>query len=151
MSHTPQEWTKSFEVRWDDVDLNGHLRNTRYLEYASTARLCHLIESGWTPKDLSKAGVAAVLLGEEVRYLREVFPLEVVEVTSQVTGLSKDGSRWLIEHRFYRGSGEEVAVVSTHGAWIDLGIRRITAPPPALLASLEAVRAADCVVLKSRS
>jgi acyl-CoA thioesterase FadM len=21
---------KSFEVRWDDVDLNGHLRSTRY-------------------------------------------------------------------------------------------------------------------------
>jgi len=35
---------KSFEDRWDDVDLNGHLHNTRDLEYAATAKLGFLIE-----------------------------------------------------------------------------------------------------------
>ncbi|MFI6488874.1 acyl-CoA thioesterase [Streptomyces sp. NPDC050564] len=71
---------KCFEVRWDDVDLNGHLRNTRYLEYAATARLGFLIEWGWSPRAVHKAGFAAVTLGDEVRYVREVFPAEVVTV-----------------------------------------------------------------------
>ncbi|MGW3498640.1 acyl-CoA thioesterase [Streptomyces sp. NPDC001020] len=142
--------TNSFEVRWDDLDLNGHLRNTRYLEYASTARLSFLIDSGWSPRDLFKAGVAAVSLGEEVRYLREVFPLEVVSVTSRVVGLSADGARWRFEHRFSRESGEEAAVVRTLGAWIDLGVRRIAPPPAGLLAAVASARADDCEVLTSK-
>ncbi len=139
--------TKSFEVRWDDVDINGHLRNTRYLEYASTARLAFLVGAGWTPKDLMKAGVAAVSLGEEVRYLREVLPLRTVTVSSRVVGLSPDGARWRFEHGFTRDSGEEAAVVRTLGAWIDIGARRVAAPPAGVLAALEAVRTADCEVL----
>lgn len=146
-SEVPEQLTKSFEVRWDDVDLNGHLRNTRYLEYASTVRLTFLVESGWEPRDLLKAGVAAVSLGEEVRYLREILPLEVVTVTSRVVGLSPDGARWRFEHLFAREDGREAAVVRTLGAWIDLSARRITAPPTALLRALEGARAADCEVL----
>ncbi|MFF9340404.1 MULTISPECIES: acyl-CoA thioesterase [unclassified Streptomyces] len=138
---------RSFEVRWDDVDVNGHLRNTRYLEYASTARLAFLVGAGWTPKDLMKAGVAAVSLGEEARYLREVLPLQTVTVTSRVVGLSPDGARWRFEHGFTRESGEEAAVVRTLGAWIDIGARRIAAPPAGVLAALEAVRSVDCEVL----
>ncbi|CCK24634.1 hypothetical protein BN159_0255 [Streptomyces davaonensis JCM 4913] len=144
-----KELTKSFEVRWDDVDLNGHLRNTRYLEYASTARLGFLVESGWKPKDLLKAGYAAVSLGEEVAYLREILPLEVITVASRVVGLSPDGARWRFEHAFAREDGTEAAVVRTLGAWIDVRARRITAPPTGLLSALEAVRAADCEVLTS--
>ncbi|SCF65410.1 thioesterase family protein [Streptomyces sp. Ncost-T10-10d] len=144
-----KEPTKSFEVRWDDMDLNGHLRNTRYLEYAATARLAFLVDSGWTPQDLLKAGVAAVSLGEEVRYLREVLPLETVTVASRIVGLSTDGARWRFEHSFSRESGEEAAVVRTLGAWIDVRARRIAAPPVGLLTALEAARAADCEVLTS--
>ncbi|CAM5523104.1 MULTISPECIES: acyl-CoA thioesterase [Streptomyces] len=146
-----EELTRSFEVRWDDIDLNGHLRNTRYLEYAATARLGFLIGSGWGPGELAKAGVAAVSLGEEVRYLREVFPLERVVVGSRVVGLSEEGARWRFEHRFARESGEEVAVVRTLGAWIDLRARRIAPPPSGLLAVVSSARADDCEVITSTS
>ncbi|WEP00801.2 thioesterase family protein (plasmid) [Streptomyces sp. FXJ1.172] len=146
-----EELTRSFEVRWDDVDLNGHLRNTRYLEYAATARLAFLTDSGWSPRDLLKAGVADVSLGEEVRYRREVFPLEVVTVASRIVGLSTDGARWRFEHTFSREDGEEVAVVRTLGAWIDLGVRRIAAPPAGLRTAMEAARAADCETLVTKS
>ncbi|MER6165558.1 acyl-CoA thioesterase [Streptomyces violaceorubidus] len=139
-----EEVTKSFEVRWDDLDLNGHLRNTRYLEYASTARLAFLVASGWSPRDLMKAGIGAVALGEEVRYLREVRPLEVVTVVSRVVGLSTDGARWRFEHTFVRGNGEEAAVVRALGTWIDLATRRMTAPPPGLRDALTGAGAEDC-------
>ncbi|MEV0174504.1 acyl-CoA thioesterase [Streptomyces sp. NPDC050803] len=142
-----EELTKSFEVRWDDVDLNGHLRNTRYLEYAATARLDFLVGAGWTPRQLLKAGVGAVSLREEVRYLREVLPLEVVTVTSRIVGLSADGARWHFEHTLSREDGAEAATVRTLGAWIDLRARKIVAPSTGLLAALEAARAADCEVL----
>jgi acyl-CoA thioester hydrolase len=63
------DFRKSFEVRWDDVDLNGHLRSTRYLEYASTARHGFLTKAGWGVPALMKSGITVVLLAEEVRYL----------------------------------------------------------------------------------
>ncbi|MEU6840392.1 thioesterase family protein [Streptomyces sp. NPDC046716] len=142
--------TKSFEVRWDDTDLNGHLRNTRYLEYAATARLALLVDAGWPPRALVKAGVAAVSLGEEVRYLREVFPLDTVTVTTRLVGLSADRGRWRFEHTFTREDGEEAAVVRTLGAWIDLRARRITEPPAGLRLTLEEARADDCELITSR-
>ena len=43
-------FTKSFEICWDDVDANGHLRSTRYLQYAVSARLGFLREAGWSPR-----------------------------------------------------------------------------------------------------
>ncbi|MEV7080857.1 acyl-CoA thioesterase [Streptomyces sp. NPDC093516] len=142
-------FTKSFEVRWDDLDANGHLRNTRYLEYAASARLAFMVTAGWTPKAIHRAGVAPVTLSDEVRYLREVFPAELVTVSTRVIGLSADVSRWRFEHILTRESGETAAEVRTLGAWIDLGIRKIIAPPTELRAVFAAARAADCQVITS--
>ncbi|MFF4354760.1 acyl-CoA thioesterase [Streptomyces sp. NPDC001530] len=144
-------FTKSFEVRWDDVDANGHLRNTRYLEYAASARLGLLMEAGWSPRVVHQAGLAPVSLGDEVRYLREVFPAEVVTVATRVIGLSEDGSRWRFEHILTRQNGERAAEVRTLGAWIDLDARKIIAPPADLRALLESARTPDCQNLTSRS
>lgn len=138
---------KSFEVRWDDVDLNGHLRNTRYLEYASTARLSRLAEAGWGVRALQKEGFTIVMLGEEVAYLREVFLAERVSVSCEVVGLSADGSRWRIRHSVFRENGEEAAVVRALGAWIDIRARKITAPPSGIRAALEADRSDDFEVI----
>ncbi|MFI6876128.1 acyl-CoA thioesterase [Streptomyces sp. NPDC050400] len=146
----PTEWQKSFEVRWDDVDLNGHLRNTRYLEYAATARLGFLVEAGWGPRELRGAGLAAVSLGEEVSYLREVFPLDAVTVTSRIAGLSADRARWRFEHVFTREGGERAAVVRTLGAWVDVQARRIAPPPAGLRALMDEARAADCETIGTR-
>ncbi|WP_338704173.1 acyl-CoA thioesterase (plasmid) [Streptomyces sp. Q6] len=144
-------FTKTFEVRWDDVDANGHLRNTRYLEYAASARLAILMEADWSPQALRQAGLAPVTLSDDVRYRREVFPAEVVTVGTHVIGLSEDGSRWQFEHILTRASGERAAEVRTLGAWIDLGTRKITAPPAGLRAHFEAARTADCQDLTPRS
>ncbi|QIZ00987.1 acyl-CoA thioesterase [Streptomyces sp. S1D4-11] len=141
---------KSFEVRWDDVDLNGHLRSTRYSEYASTARLSFLTESGWDVRALQKEGFGAVLLSEEVTYLREVFLAEQVSVLCQVVGLSADGARWRIQHAVSRENGDEAAVVRSLGAWIDVRARKISAPPSGLRATFEAARSDDCEVIGDR-
>ncbi|WP_051812818.1 acyl-CoA thioesterase [Streptomyces sp. NRRL S-340] len=142
-----EAFRKSFEVRWDDVDFNGHLRSTRYLEYASTARLGFLVASGWDVRALQKEGFAAVLLGEEVRYRREVFLAEQVEVSCEVVGLTEDCARWRVRQTVFREDGEEAAVVHSLGAWIDVRARRITAPPAGLRAVFEAARSEECEVL----
>ncbi|NLU73395.1 thioesterase [Streptomyces sp. HNM0575] len=145
------KFSKSFEVRWDDVDFNGHLRSTRYLEYAGTARLGLLMEAGWDVRALRREGFAPVLLSEQVEYLREVFFAERVEVSCQVVGSSADGARWRIRHSVSREDGDEAAVVRSLGAWIDVHARRITPPPPGLRAALEAARSEDWELIGNAS
>ncbi|MGV9935285.1 thioesterase family protein [Streptomyces olivaceoviridis] len=146
-----EEPTRSFEVRWDDIGLNGRPRNTRYLEHAATAWLGFLTGFGRGSKEPAKAGVAAVSPGEEVRCPREVFPLARVVVGSRVVGLGEEGARWRFEHRFVRGSGEEAAVVRTLGAWTDLRARRTAPPPSGPPAVVSSARADDCEVITSTS
>ena len=139
---------KSFEVRWDDVDLNGHLRSTRYLEYASTTRHGYLMTAGWGAPALLKSGITAVLLAEEVRYLREVFLAQNVEVTCTIVGLSPDASRWRIRQVVLRENGTEAAVIHSEGAWMDVRTRKITTPPPGLREFLESTRSDDYELIK---
>jgi acyl-ACP thioesterase len=40
-------YKKSFEIRLDEID-NGHLHNTKYLEYCSHTRYCQLVERAGT-------------------------------------------------------------------------------------------------------
>ncbi|MCG0287800.1 thioesterase family protein [Streptomyces sp. PSAA01] len=144
MSHTFQ---KSFEVRWDDVDLNGHLRNTRYVEYASTARHSYLAAAGWSARSLRKEGFAPVLLGEEIQYAHEVFLAETVDVSCEVVGLSADASRWRMQHTVLREDKGTAAVVRSLGTWIDLRVRKIAAPPPSLGDFLRSECSDDCEVI----
>ncbi|MFE2913721.1 acyl-CoA thioesterase [Kitasatospora indigofera] len=138
---------KSFEVRWDDVDVNGHLRNTRYLEYASTARMALLAAHGWTVRDLLREGRTAVMLAEEAQYLAEVFPAERVEVSCELVAGSEDGARFRFRHVVSRPDGSPAAVLHALGAWLDLSTRRISAPPDQLRKALESLRTADYVPL----
>ncbi|MFJ5035863.1 hypothetical protein ACIQB5_49650 [Streptomyces sp. NPDC088560] len=39
----------------------------------------------------------------------------------------------------------------TLGAWLDLGARRIAAPPTGVLTAMQAARAADCETIVSKS
>jgi acyl-CoA thioester hydrolase len=139
---------KSFEVRWDDVDLNGHLRSTRYLEYASTTRHSYLMTAGWGAPALLKSGITAVLLAEEVRYLHEVFLTQNVEVTCTIVGLTADASRWRVRQVVLREDGTEAAVIRSEGAWMDVRTRKITTPPTGLREFLESTRSDDYELIK---
>jgi acyl-CoA thioesterase FadM len=35
-------YEKPFEIRVDEIDINGHLHHTKYLEYCSHTRYCQL-------------------------------------------------------------------------------------------------------------
>ncbi|MCX5355748.1 thioesterase family protein [Streptomyces mirabilis] len=143
-------FTKSFEVRWDDTDFNGHLRNTRYLEYAGTARMHHLMSMGWDVRMLRKVGFAPILLGDEISYRREVYLAERVDVSCEIVGLSSDRARWRMRHVVSREDGTAAAVAHCLCAWLDVETRRIAPPPAGLQEAMEAARAEDCVVIGSQ-
>jgi acyl-CoA thioester hydrolase len=140
----PEEFEKVFEIRWDDVDSNLHLRNTRYIEYASYARLCYLEEAGYPIRRLLETGVGAVLLSEKIEYRKEAYLSQLLTVRLQVTGLSADGDRWRMFHTFLDAGGATAATLTSYGAWIDVRVRKIISPPWGLLSMMRLLCSAEC-------
>ena len=135
---------RSFEIRWSDVDANGHVRHTVYPELRAEVRLGWLKDGGFGWERFAAEGLGPVLLREEIDYRREVGLGERVELDLLAVGLSPDGGRWRLRHAVRRAGGELAAEVLVYGGWIALDTRRLAPAPPALLALLQAApRAGD--------
>lgn len=125
-----------FTVRWDEVDLNGHLRHTGYGAMCAEARVRAFAEAGMGIDRESIAEAAPVLLQEELTYRREVRLGETVTVTTAISPeTTEDGKRWVIEHQVLKQDGELACEVKVMGTWINLDTRKSTVAPAAILAN----------------
>jgi len=77
-----ERYAKTFTVRWADCDVNGHMRNTSYSEYAIDTRMAYLAENGFPFEKFVESGIGPVLLHESIDYLREVPLGGTLEVVS---------------------------------------------------------------------
>lgn len=117
---------------WDDIDMNGHARNTAYSEYAIHGRIAFFADRGLTPDVFRDLGLGPVLLREELLYKRELFLLEKVLVTCEMTRASRDFRKFSFRQEILKSTGKVAAQVTVDWVWIDLGSRKIVAPPPLL-------------------
>ncbi|MGB9429387.1 MAG: thioesterase family protein [Gammaproteobacteria bacterium] len=128
---------REFEVRWADLDPNGHLRHTAYMDCAAQARVGFLHDFGFTLERFRVLGIGPVLFREDTRYLHEVRASEHITVTTEISGLSPNRKHWRIRHRIYKADGELACTVDVQGAWLDLKARKIMMPPPELMQAME--------------
>ena len=137
----------SFELEmmagWQDMDMNGHMRNTAYLEKAVDVRLSWFALCGFDSGEFARRRLGPVIMTDEVRYHREVGLLEPLRVTLALAGVAPDGSRFRLRNEFYRGDGQLAARVDSTGGWLDLAARRLIPPPAEIAASLEALGQTD--------
>ncbi len=76
-------FSTSFAVRWSDLDANGHMANTAYMEYAIQSRFLCFQTRGFSPKILQDLMLGPVVFRDETRYLKELrFLDEFVAVNS---------------------------------------------------------------------
>jgi len=137
-------YQQEIEVRWADLDPNGHMRHTVYMDCAAQARVGFLNDCGFTLERFRQLGIGPVLFREEARYLHEVRANEHLRVTSEVTGISPNRKHWRIRHRIYKSDNQLACVVEVQGAWLDLRARKIAVPPPELVQAMrEAPRTED--------
>jgi acyl-CoA thioester hydrolase len=130
-------YQQSFEVRWADLDPNGHMRHTSYMDCAAQARVGLLNDYGFTLERFRALGIGPVLFREEAQYLREVRANERIRVTAEIAGLSPNRRHWRIRHRIFKLDGELACVVTVQGAWLDLAARKIAVPPAELAQAME--------------
>jgi acyl-CoA thioester hydrolase len=133
----PAGFSKTLYVGWGDLDANGHMRNTAYLDKAADVRMYYFADHGFPSREFARVGIGPVVQKDEIEYFRELHLLDPITVTLQVDALSDDGARFVLRNEFWRDA-ELVARVTTTGGWLDLKARKLIAPPEKLRKLLEA-------------
>lgn len=120
----------SFQVGWGDLDGNGHMGNTAFLDRASDTRLRFFEAHGLTVARFAAERFGPVIARDELAYRRELRLLEPFTVDLEAIGLSADGVRFRLRNTFRTAAEEVAATVTSEGVWFGLDARRPRAPPP---------------------
>lgn len=121
-------YSKTYEVKWADLDPNRHLRHSVYLDYAAQTRVALFSDYGLPMNEIARSGLGPILFREEITYLKEVNGMEEVTVFCELDWMYKDGSRWSFFHRMYKSGDIPVAELTVDGAWLNLKTRKLGEP-----------------------
>lgn len=132
-------YTTTLRAGWGDMDFNGHMRNTAYLDKAGDTRMLFFQSRGYPLSEFSQLRFGPVVLKDEVEYFREVGMLEEITVNILIAGLSADCSNFLLRNEFHRHDGRLAARVTSACGWLDLATRKLIAPPEGLCEALRAL------------
>ena len=129
-------YEETFHVSWAHLDGNAHMANTSFMAVAIDCRFHYFATRGVTPAEFAKWRIGPVVKRDEVDYFRELQLLQPATVSLAVAGLAPDASRFRLVNEIRRDDGELAARVTSLGGWLDLGTRRLAAPPEPLAAAL---------------
>ena len=136
------------QVRWADLDPNGHLRHSVYYDYGAQARIDLLRAQGIDLTYLRKHRMGPILFREECIFRREIRENEKLVIKSYLTALVAGGNRFSIEHRILRKPDTLCATIHIDGAWIDTDKRKLTEATKEIREAFEAWPKSDGFIEK---
>src|SRR5215510_3208529 len=137
------EFSRTYAIKWADLDTNGHLRYSVYIDFAVDTQFRSIENHGFTPKKLMELGFGPVILRMETRYQREVTFDETVVDSLKLAGLSPDGARWKSRHDIVKSNGDMAATIKLEGVWVNVHTKQAIAPPADLLQILNSLPRTD--------
>ncbi|MFD9432426.1 acyl-CoA thioesterase [Streptomyces sp. NPDC060002] len=114
-------------VRGYETDVQGHLNQSVYINYAEHARWALLQAAGITQAGLRAKGVGPVALETTIRYQRELLAGDEVDVTCLFEW--GDGKTFRIRQTITKADGTVSAELTSVGGLLDLTERRMVADP----------------------
>ena len=82
------------EVRYGDLDPQGHVNNAKHLTYFEQARIAYLLELGLFTKDQSFMEIGVILADVHITYLEPVYFGQNIKVGVQVAKLGYKSMNW---------------------------------------------------------
>jgi acyl-CoA thioester hydrolase len=138
-----QIFEKTFHVGWGNVDFNGHLGNTSFLDLAVDVRMFFFAENGFPVQEFQRQRFGPVILKDEIEYFKEMYLLDKIRITFQGAGLSEDASRFRIRNEFFREDGKLSARLNTTGGWLSFETRKLIVPPKELIGVMKKLARTD--------
>ena len=137
-------YSGTFEIRWSDLDANGHVNYAAYINTAGDLRYRFFTEHEFPPERFEQLGVGPVYTEIQARFLREVRMGETITITFTLSGLSPLGARWKVHHDVLKSSGKKAVSIDIEGVILDLVSRKPVPPTPELLQAFNLIpRSAD--------
>ncbi|MFJ9541053.1 acyl-CoA thioesterase [Streptomyces sp. NPDC101225] len=122
-----EQFSVPVTVRGYETDVQGHLNQAVYLNYAEHARWSLLRAAGIGQAELIGRGVGPVALETTVRYRRELLAGDEVEVTCAF--LWGEGKTFRMEQTIRKADGTVAAEITAVGGLMDLKARRLLPDP----------------------
>ena len=139
---TSKDFVITIVPRWADIDLNQHMRNSAFADWATFARTEWLNANGFPVPKLVELKMTPIMFEDRTRYIKEIFLGERVDIELQLAGTDRDGSRWFVRHIFRRGA-TVCAIYEAKGAWFSITTRRLVPAPPGLLEAYSKIARTD--------
>lgn len=142
------EYSRTYEIRWSDLDANGHVNYAAYIDAAGDLRYRFFIEHNFPPEKFQELGIGPIYTAINARFLREVRMGERVTITYAMSGLSPQGGRWKVHHDILKSNEKKAVSLDIEGAILNLATRRPALPTPELMETFNLIpRAKDFEVL----
>jgi acyl-CoA thioester hydrolase len=132
-------YSGTYNIRWTDLDANGHVNYSAFIDAAADLRYRFFTECGLPPESFLKAGIGAVYNALAAQFLREVLVGDIISISYTLTGLSPKGIHWKIHHDIFKSNGKKAVMIDLEGVVLDLVNRKPTAPSPELLAAFHQI------------
>ncbi|CAM5246817.1 MULTISPECIES: acyl-CoA thioesterase [Streptomyces] len=123
-------------VRGYETDVQGHLNQAVYLNYAEHARWSLLQAAGISQARLVGRGVGPVALETTIRYRRELLAGDEVDVTCAFEW--GEGKTFRIRQEIVKADGTLAAEVVAVGGLMDLAARKLLTDPREVFKELAA-------------
>jgi acyl-CoA thioester hydrolase len=127
------EYSRTYEIRWSDLDANNHVNYAAYIDAAGDLRYRFFTEHGFPPERFEQLGIGPTYTTIHAQLLREVRMGETVTITFALAGLSAQGGRWKVHHDVLKSNGKKAVSIDLEGVILDLATRRATLPTPELI------------------
>lgn len=121
-------YTGTYEIRWSDLDANGHVNYSAYIDAAGDLRYRFFTQHGFPPEKFAELGVGPVYTDIHAQFLREVRFGETVTITYALAGLSVQGGRWRVRHDVLKANRKKAVGIDIEGVLLDLTTRKTTLP-----------------------
>ncbi len=83
------------EVRYGDLDPQGHVNNAKHLTYFEQARIAYMVELGLFTKDQSFMEIGVILADVHITYLAPIHFGEKVKVGVHISKLGNKSMTWM--------------------------------------------------------
>jgi acyl-CoA thioester hydrolase len=82
------------EVRYGDLDPQGHVNNAKHLTYFEQARISYFIELGLFTKDQSFMDIGVILADVRITYLAPIYFWQNIKVGVHISKLGNKSMTW---------------------------------------------------------